>query len=615
MKPRNAIWHALVDLNDDAVFMIDADGMVLAANRSLARRLGVDFTRLIGSPIYRFFPENMARFRKAHVDAAVRARMPVRFEDRRGNRIIDNHIYPILDEEGNVRRLAVQSIDITEKTLSEQRQLQLASQKARTAELLELILNRMPIGCFVVNPDFTFGYINPAAESIFGFSREEILGKSPYDTVVPESARPAVEGIERRLYQGAMDAHIINQNITKDGRNITCEWSNTPMIAADGTFFGYISMVQDVTDREQTRIALQEAQAMLRLVLDTIPVRVFWKDTGLNYIGCNRLFAKDAGLACVSDIVGRTDFDMPWSMEAEKYRADDAAVIGSGGPRLRYEESQTRQGKRTILRTSKVPLRNSANDIIGVLGTYEDITREKLSEMRLRQQQKMEDIGFLASGIAHEVNNPIMGISGYAQLIEESAGDDSRIADFARKIQRETTRVHELITDLLSFARREKKLKADTSPHDMVYGVIPLVRAVMRNDDIALNIDVSEDLPLVNCNKQQIQQVILNLLTNARDAVNEAHGPEGEKIIRVAAEAAEKNLLRISVEENGTGVPLPLIDRIFDPFFSTKETGKGTGLGLSISYGIVAEHGGRLYLDPNFTPGARFVMELPTARN
>lgn len=611
MKPRNAIWHALVDLNGDAVYMIDVEGVVLAANRTLTDRLGIDFSTLIGAPIYRFLPGDLAEFRRSQVEAAARARKPLQFEDRREDRVVDNRIYPIIDKDGTVRRLAVRSVDITEITLARKRQAKLAAQKAQAAELLELILNRMPMGCFVVSPDFTFGYINPAAESIFGFPQNEILGKSPYETIVPESARPIVEDIEHRLYQGAMDAHSINDNITRDGRIITCEWNNIPMIAADGTFHGYISMVQDVSERENTRIALQEAQAMLRLVLDTIPVRVFWKDTASNYLGCNKLFARDAGLDSVEDIVGRTDFEMPWKKEAERYRTDDAAVIRSGRARLRYEEPQTRRGKRFYLRTSKVPLRSSSNDIIGMLGTYEDITREKQSELLLRQQQKMEDIGFLASGIAHEVSNPIMGISGYAQLIEESAHTDSRIIDFARKIQRETSRVHELIMDLLSFARKEKKEKTATSPHHMIHGVIPLVKTVMRKDDIILDIDVSQDLPLVGCNRQQIQQVILNLLTNARDALNEA--PPRGKRIRVAAEAVKKGLVRISVTDNGTGVPPSIAERIFDPFFSTKETGKGTGLGLSISYGIVAEHGGRLYLDTTYTNGARFVFNLPVA--
>jgi PAS domain S-box-containing protein len=152
-----------------------------------------------------------------------------------------------------------------------------------------------------------------------------------------------------------------------------------------------IGMVQDITERKQAERALRDSQRMLQAVLDAIPVRVFWKDKSLTYLGCNKLFAEDTGLDAPDEVVGKTDYDMPWVEQAELFRADDQHVIDSGEEKVNYEEPQTRpDGETTWLRTSKAPLRDAENNIIGVLGTYDDITEQKRAQEaheRLLQEQ------------------------------------------------------------------------------------------------------------------------------------------------------------------------------------------------------------------------------------
>ncbi len=226
--------------------------------------------------------------------------------------------------------------------------------------------------------------------------------------------------------------------------------------------------------------------------------------------------------------------------------------------------------------------------------------RKKL-EIHMRQQQKLESIGTLASGIAHEINNPINGIMNYAQLINDRLDQDSPLKEFAIEIGKETERVAVIVRNLLTFSRDEKETHSPADIQDIVDDTISLVQTIIRHDQITLELDIPDDLPKIRCRSQQIQQVLMNLLTNARDALNERY-PEfdEDKIMSIKVRPFEKDnieWIRMTVEDHGVGIKDDIRDRIFDPFFTTKDRTKGTGLGLSISYGIIEDHNGEMQVE------------------
>ena len=240
-------------------------------------------------------------------------------------------------------------------------------------------------------------------------------------------------------------------------------------------------------------------------------------------------------------------------------------------------------------------------------------------EAKLRQQQRLESIGTLASGVAHEINNPIQGIMNYAELIGGSPVADDEIREYADEIEHETRRVATIVRNLLAFSRQEgEKSMVETTIPSIVEGTLSLIHAVLRKDQIRLQIELPDDLPAVHCRAQQIQQVIMNLVTNARDALNARwptyHEDKRIDIIGHAFERGDVTWVRISVVDHGGGIPLEVVPRIFDPFFTTKGRDQGTGLGLAVSHGIIAEHGGELRLDNRFGTGAVFHVELPCRR-
>ena len=229
-----------------------------------------------------------------------------------------------------------------------------------------------------------------------------------------------------------------------------------------------------------------------------------------------------------------------------------------------------------------------------------------------RQQQKLESIGLLAEGVAHEINNPINGIMNYAQLIQDRLEPANPLREFSREIIHESERVANIVKNLLAFAHQGKESHGPAKVSDIVEATLSLIRTIICCDQISIEIDVPDDLPQVKCCSQRIQQVLMNLLINARDALNDRY-PEidPDKIIKVRAKLfREGKWIRITVEDHGIGMPEETRERVFDPFFSTKDRKKGTGMGLAISYGIIKEHNGELSMETETGKCTKFHVDL-----
>ena len=256
-----------------------------------------------------------------------------------------------------------------------------------------------------------------------------------------------------------------------------------------------------------------------------------------------------------------------------------------------------------------------------IVAIYDDVTERELAkiereqlEISLRQQQKLESIGTLAGGVAHEINNPINGIMNYAQLIDDRLEKASPLHEYAQEIIEETNRISTIVRNLLTFARLDKESHSPSRIIDIIQSTKSLISAVIRSDQIELAVEVPDDVPIIKCRSQQIQQVLMNLLTNARDALNQKYPgyDENKKISISVSTFAKRGIkwVRMTVEDRGTGIADNIRDRIFDPFFTTKERTKGTGLGLSISHGIMAEHRGKLTFDSKPGDFSRFHIDL-----
>ena len=242
-----------------------------------------------------------------------------------------------------------------------------------------------------------------------------------------------------------------------------------------------------------------------------------------------------------------------------------------------------------------------------------DLTTEERLQQELLQAQKMEAIGQLVSGVAHELNNPLAAIIAFSQLLRSDERLPEDMKQDADLLVQEADRTRRIVRNLLDFARQRPPERHPTSIHHLIESVLTFHSYDMAAGRIAVELSIPSDLPHVDIDRAQLQQVLLNLTLNAIQAI---HAHQSSGTIRIAAEARRRDdntpMVRLSVTDDGPGVPAAIRSRIFLPFFTTKEPGQGTGLGLSVSFGIVASHGGSLWLDDSLEErGARFVMDIP----
>ncbi len=352
-----------------------------------------------------------------------------------------------------------------------------------------------------------------------------------------------------------------------------------------------------------------ELRDMLAKVLETTMDGYVMVELPTTYIlDVNEAFATMHGQPRAS-LVGRRLADMEPDATDAAINARVAELRRQGHLRFAANHAAP-DGKTMHVECSASIMRDTTSERAVVF--VRDVTERDQLQRKLGQQQKLEALGTLASGVAHEINNPVQGIVSYASLIKRR-GQGDEVTRYADQIVREAGRVATIVRNLLTFARQESEDYSVANVRDLVDDTLSLVGASLRSDQISLAVNIPRDLPAVACRTQQIQQVLMNLLTNARDALTEQFPDhDDDKLIELEAAAFERDSstwVSIAVQDRGGGVPPDIADRIFDPFFTTKSRNRGTGLGLSVSHGIVADHGGALRHEAA-PKGARFVVEL-----
>ena len=244
-----------------------------------------------------------------------------------------------------------------------------------------------------------------------------------------------------------------------------------------------------------------------------------------------------------------------------------------------------------------------------------DVTEMKLLQVEAMRTGHLASLGELAAGVAHEINNPVNGIINYAQILSDALADRGEEAEIPGLIIKEGRRVAAIVQNLLSFARPHKERTIPASLREILSDALSLMERQLLKDGIRLELRFPPDLPRIVINRHQIQQVFVNLISNARYALNQKErGLSRDKVLKISGGKAEeggREFLRVAFHDNGIGIPENILPQVCDPFFSTKPQGKGTGLGLSISHGIVRDHGGRLWLESEEGSHTRALMDLP----
>jgi two-component system cell cycle sensor histidine kinase/response regulator CckA len=491
-------------------------------------------------------------------------------------------------------------------------------------ERYRALMTTLGEGVAIVDFSEHFEFANPAAEVVFGVPPEGLVGRSLAEFLSPsELARVTTETRKRRTGKSSTYEVQIQR---VDGEMRQIELIATPRRGVSGEITGTLGIFRDVTELRRLQTRLEQERALLLSLIDNLPDYVYLKDRNSRFILTNKAQALLVGARDPRELVGKSDHDFMPKELADRYRDGDREVMRLRRAIVNIEEpSQDVGGGTRKILTTKVPIFDAEGEVTGIVGISRDITdriraeeeRTRLQE-QLQQAQKMEAVGRLAGGIAHDFNNILTVITGYCEMaLEESRGNRDLEAN-VEEIKRAAMRASALISQLLAFSRRQILQPVTFDLGDLVKGMDGMLRRLL-GEDIRLRTSRSGPGLFVHADPGRIEQVIMNLAVNARDAMPGGglltlHTSTGQPAPGDAAEhspADRGELVLLTVSDTGQGMDAATLDRLFEPFFTTKDVGRGTGLGLATVYGIVRQSSGQITCRSELGKGTTFSVFLP----
>lgn len=584
-------WVEDIDAISDYIVVHDQAWKIVRTNRSLASYLGIPPAALVGEAMHSLrhiaetgsalpcpFCQNTSAPREEYIATGEGRTFIVSTSRKRG----------ATEEEGRTIHVL--------KDISDRREAE-----RRYRELFDNIQE----GLFFATPDGQFLDVNDAMVRMLGYdSREELLRAD-----VSAHLYPTLAAKERLVQTIAQRGALRNYEETlrrKDGGLLHTLQNISAVRDAQGRIIQIRGLMLDVTEQKMFQSQLQRERDFNQRILNTTQSMILVLDTaGLISYANRRCF--EAGYR-ERELIGQRLVQLVESTDRRDFEA--ALQTTANGQQVENLELRVRRSDGSVghFSVSLSPSRDELNQVNSVVVVMTDITDAVLLQAKLAHAEKMATIGRLVSGVAHEVNNPLAAILGFTDLLLE----DSQIPESAREelqiILRETQRTKEIVQGLLSFARQRPTQREAMQVNAILRQTIRLRSYDFSSHGVQVTEEFNENLQMAMGDAQQLQQVFLNILNNAYDAIQES-GNRGKIRIRTRQTT---DFIEVAFIDNGTGVSEP--ERIFDPFFTTKPAGKGTGLGLSICYGIVRAHGGEISCWNNEgESGSTFVVRLPIA--
>jgi len=444
-----------------------------------------------------------------------------------------------------------------------------------------------------------------AAIGLGGTCIEDIEDKTDYD-LLPKEQADALRKVDKQLMESGkgIEAEEVVRNAQGEDRiYLSHKW---PIYDDEGRISGISCLAIDITERKQAEEALRKSEDIFERFMEHSPIYVFFKDENIRALRLSKNYEAMLGKP-VAELLGKNMYDLFPSKLAKSMVADDMGILKEGKTVTVEEELNGR-----FYSTIKFPIffgeepRFLAGYTIDITERKQAEEREKKLQQELSISSRLAAVGELAAGVAHEINNPLTGVLGFSERLLRKSTDEEVRRDLER-IHNEAQRITKVMDNLRTFTRRREPEKQYSDINDIVRMTLELRAYELKTGNIEVVTDFTPSLPEVEVDSHQIQEVFLNIILNAEQAMTETHG-RGKLTIKTGK---IKDYVRISLTDDGPGIPAEHLDRLFDPFFTTRGEQGGTGLGLSVCHSIVTQHGGRLYVKSKPGKGATFFVELP----
>jgi PAS domain S-box-containing protein len=617
-KEQESVAHDLTQLIDTAnapIFGIDAAGLVNEWNQCAEQLTGFAKIDVMGKDLVaRFITEDYKASVKGVLDKALQGEESANYEfplyTKTGDRV-DVLLNSTSRRDAAGRILGVVGVgqDITELN-------KIRKEQESVAHDLTQLIDTANAPIFGIDAAGLVNEWNQRAEQLTGFAKIDVMGKDLVAGFITEDYKASVKEVLDKALQGEESANYEFPLYTKTGDRVDVLLNSTSRRDAAGHIMGVVGVGQDITELNKIRLEQESVANDLTQLIDTANAPIFGIDAAGLVNEWNQRAEQLTGFAKI-DVMGK---DLVAWFITEDYKASVKGVLDKA---LQGEESAnyefplyTKTGDRLDVLLNSTSRRDAYGQIIGVVGVGQDITEAKKSQAQVVQASKLATLGEMATSVAHELNQPLnvirmaAGNSRRRIKSQKSNKDTEYILEKLVRIEGQTSRAAAIIDHMRMFGRRAEEKSEMVDPREVVSNALGLLGAQLKLAGIQVVTNLPEKCSKVMGHTIQMEQVILNLLANARDAMKDNMSGS-----RITLSITEKDgMITISSEDTGGGIPEHILSRIFEPFFTTKEMGKGTGLGLSVSYGIILEMGGTIIAE-NITDGAKFSITLPTTNN
>jgi PAS domain S-box-containing protein len=467
--------------------------------------------------------------------------------------------------------------------------------------------------------DGTIIEFNKGAERIFDWKKEEVLNKQKISiTLPPEAPRAGQENdfLKQSKFEGMSEQEM--DRVQKNGHRFPAHSSVTEIVDPSGEVEGFVEIVRNITQRRTLEKELRGTKEFLENIMESsvdgiVTTDLKGKITYTNQAMLEMLeYRREELLGNHISIVYVRGIQDAW---------DIMNLLGADGRIENFEMPvKSKSGEVLTILTSNFLLRDEEGMVIGTSGIFKNITEQKRLEAKLKETQfylveasKMRALGELVAGVAHELNNPLMASQTIFYVILNNLHPDCPNRERLELIGRCNDRIEKIVNHLREFSRQTESVFQELDINQPIENALMLTGQQLLNHNITITKKLSEGLPKIRGDSNQLEQVFLNLISNAKDALETASGLKELTIHSYLSNEVESPTVAVSLKDTGEGIPEEILNKVLEPFFTTKQVGRGTGLGLSLCFGIVEAHGGRLGITSQVGVGTEVKILLPLA--
>jgi PAS domain S-box-containing protein len=603
---------AIVESSQDAIIGTDLKCQITSWNKGAELMYGYTAREAVGREISMIAPpdrtEEAIRIREqSRIGVSVQSFETVRIA-KGGKRLdVSLSVSPVLDADGIVVGASTIGRDITA--------YKQAQDALRRASETSIYASPMPI--IAVDTERRVTMWNPAAQAVFGWSEDEVLGKA--NPITLRGGTEEATALHKRALAGETLTGVELHGRKRDGTFVAISLSATPLFDGQHRIRGIIGFLADITEIKRAEESLRRTEQKYRTIFENAVVGIYQTTPQGKYISANPSLARMLGFDSPADLIhARTDARNQGYVHPEIYE-EFVSLMRTHGIVQNFEYQAYRKNKKIIwVSENALCVRDSAGQLLYFEGSIQDISERRELEEQLRMMQKIEAVGRLAGGVAHDFNNLLMAISSYAELLQLRIPEADRGRKYLEEIVRVVDRGASLTQGLLTFSRKQVLSPKVLDLNTMIKDQLRMLRRLVP-ENIELKFTPGNDTGHIRADAPQIEQVVMNLVINARDAMSDGGHIliETENSALDSGDETSHNIptngtyVAIVVSDNGCGMDTATKAQIFEPFFTTKAQGKGTGLGLAIVSDIVKQNGGQIFVQSEVALGTTFKIYFP----